>query len=154
MPGIKPFLGKDSVHGNVIVASIFCVLVLKLNSTHAKKVIDQHNKQNTNAIEAVGVFPWFAWLLRERTLGNNQPTNHLRRLMFSNWHIMYVKLCIVYVFLWPGEKLFNMLCSDNYTGRIQCEVLTTLPILSSWIKKFLGQQLKIWVDNSVEKLFR
>ena len=40
------------------------------------------------------------------------------------------------------------------TGRIQCEVLTTLPILSSWIKKFLGQQSKIWVDNSVEKLFR
>ena len=41
-----------------------------------------------------------------------------------------------------------------YTGRIQCEVLTTLPIFSSWIKKFLGQQSKIWVDNSVEKLFR
>ena len=40
------------------------------------------------------------------------------------------------------------------TGRIQCEVLTTLPILSSWIKKFLGQQSKIWVNNSVEKLFR
>ena len=29
---------------------------------------------------------------------------------------------------------------DLITGRIQCEVLTTLPILSSWIKKFLGQQ--------------
>ena len=29
------------------------------------------------------------------------------------------------------------------TGRIQCEVLTTLPFCFSWIKKFLGQQLKI-----------
>ena len=44
--------------------------------------------------------------------------------------------------------------SSSNTGRIQCEVMTTLPILSSWIKKFLGQQSKIWVDNSVEKLFR
>ena len=41
-----------------------------------------------------------------------------------------------------------------HTGRIQCEVLTTLPILSSWIKKFLGQQSKIWDESSVEKLFR
>ena len=41
-----------------------------------------------------------------------------------------------------------------YTGRIQCEVLTTLPILFSWIKIFLGQQSKIWDDNSVEKLLR
>ena len=40
------------------------------------------------------------------------------------------------------------------TGRIQCEVLTTLPFCISWIKKFLGQQSKIWVDNSVEKFFR
>ena len=40
------------------------------------------------------------------------------------------------------------------TGRIQCEVLTTLPFWFSWIKKFLGQQSKICVDNSVEKLFR
>ena len=30
-----------------------------------------------------------------------------------------------------------------YTGRIQCEVLTTLPFCFSWIKKFLGQQSKI-----------
>ena len=51
----------------------------------------------------------------------------------------------------PAKWLFG--CS-RCTGRIQCEVLTTLPILSSWIKKFLGQQSKIWVDNSVEKLFR
>ena len=29
------------------------------------------------------------------------------------------------------------------TGRIQCEVLTTLPFCFSWIKKFLGQQSKI-----------
>ena len=29
-----------------------------------------------------------------------------------------------------------------YTGRIQCEVLTTLPFCFSWIKKFLGQQSK------------
>ena len=29
------------------------------------------------------------------------------------------------------------------TGRIQCEVLTTLPFYFSWIKKFLGQQSKI-----------
>ena len=40
------------------------------------------------------------------------------------------------------------------TGRIQCAVLTTVPFCFSWIKKFLGQQSKIWVDNSVEKLFR
>ena len=40
------------------------------------------------------------------------------------------------------------------TGRIQCEVLTTLPFCFSWIKKFQGQQSKIWDDNSVEKLFR
>ena len=40
------------------------------------------------------------------------------------------------------------------TGRIQYEVLTTLPFCFSWIKKFLGQQSKIWVDNLVEKLFR
>ena len=39
-----------------------------------------------------------------------------------------------------------------YTGRIQCEVLTTLPFCFSWIKKFLGQQSKIWDDSSVEKL--
>ena len=32
---------------------------------------------------------------------------------------------------------------NNSTGRIQCEILTTLPILSSCIKKFLGQQSKI-----------
>ena len=43
---------------------------------------------------------------------------------------------------------------SSYTGLIQCEVLTTLPILSSWIKKFLGQESKIWDDSSVEKLFR
>ena len=49
--------------------------------------------------------------------------------------------------------LINMHETSN-TGRIQCEVLTTLPILSSWIKKFLGQQSKIWDDNSVEKLFK
>ena len=30
-----------------------------------------------------------------------------------------------------------------YTGRIQCEVLTTLPFCFSWIKKFLGQHSKI-----------
>ena len=30
-----------------------------------------------------------------------------------------------------------------YTGRIQCEVLTTLPFCFSRIKKFLGQQSKI-----------
>ena len=29
------------------------------------------------------------------------------------------------------------------TGRIQCEVLTTLPFCFSWIKKFLEQQSKI-----------
>ena len=29
------------------------------------------------------------------------------------------------------------------TGRIQCEVLNTLPFCFSWIKKFLGQQSKI-----------
>ena len=33
--------------------------------------------------------------------------------------------------------------STEITGRIQCEVLTTLPFCFSWIKKFLGQQLKI-----------
>ena len=42
----------------------------------------------------------------------------------------------------------------NSTGRIQCEVLTTLPFCFSWIKKFLGQQSKIWDDSSAEKLFR
>ena len=40
------------------------------------------------------------------------------------------------------------------TGRIQCEVLTTLPFCFSWIKKCLGQQSKIWDDSSVQKLFR
>ena len=40
----------------------------------------------------------------------------------------------------------------EYKGRILCEVLTTLPFCFSWIKKFLGQELKI--DNLVEKLFR
>ena len=45
-------------------------------------------------------------------------------------------------------------CWVQSTGRIQFEVLTTLPILSSWIKKFLGQQSKIWDDSLVEKLFR
>ena len=32
---------------------------------------------------------------------------------------------------------------SQYTGRIQCKVLTTLPFYFSWIEKFLGQQLKI-----------
>ena len=40
------------------------------------------------------------------------------------------------------------------TGRIQCEVLTRLPFCFSLIKKFLGQQSKIWDDSSVEKLFK
>ena len=40
-----------------------------------------------------------------------------------------------------------------YRGRIQCEVLTTLPFCFSRIKKFLGQQLKIWDDSLVEKSF-
>ena len=31
----------------------------------------------------------------------------------------------------------------SFTGRIQCEVLTTLPFCFSWIKKFLGQQSKL-----------
>ena len=39
------------------------------------------------------------------------------------------------------------------TGRIQCEALT-LPFCFSWIKKFLGQQSKIWDDSSVQILFR
>ena len=30
-----------------------------------------------------------------------------------------------------------------FMGRIECEVLTTLPFCFSWIKKFLGQQSKI-----------
>ena len=38
------------------------------------------------------------------------------------------------------------------TGKIQCQVLNTWPILS-WIKKFLEQQSKIWDDRSVKKLF-
>ena len=40
------------------------------------------------------------------------------------------------------------------TGRIQCEVLTTLPFFGYWIKKFLGQQLQISDHNSVQQLFR
>ena len=32
---------------------------------------------------------------------------------------------------------------DYHTGRIQCEVLTTLSFCFSWIQKFLGQQSKI-----------
>ena len=46
-----------------------------------------------------------------------------------------------------------VLISTLTTGVIQCKVLTRLPFCFSWIKKFLGQQSKIWVDNSVEKLF-
>ena len=49
---------------------------------------------------------------------------------------------------WSGSSVFYCIC----TGVIQCEVLTTLPILFSWIKKFLWQQSEIWDDNSVEKL--
>ena len=48
-----------------------------------------------------------------------------------------------------GGNIFH-----SNTGQIQCEVLTTLPNLSFWIKKFLGQQSKIWDDNLVKKLFR
>ena len=45
--------------------------------------------------------------------------------------------------IWMGKT-----CSYG-TGRIQCEVLTTLPFCFSWIKKFLGQQWKIWDDSLV-----
>ena len=49
-----------------------------------------------------------------------------------------------------GRKLSDLTeeVQDETTGRIQCEVLTTLPFCFSWIKKFPGQQSKIWVDNS------
>ena len=43
-----------------------------------------------------------------------------------------------------------------FTARIQCEVLTTLPILSSWIKKFLDNNQKsgmtAWSKNLRKKL--
>ena len=48
----------------------------------------------------------------------------------------------------------NVSRTQTNTGRMQCDVLTTLPFCFSWIKKFLGQQSKIWDDSSVEKLFR
>ena len=58
-------------------------------------------------------------------------------------------------YLWCQAELdILMKNSSIFTGRIQCEVLTTLPFCFSWIKKFLGQQLKIWDDSLVEKLFR
>ena len=44
-----------------------------------------------------------------------------------------------------GVSVQGGLCQGDLhaTGRIQCEVLTTLPFCFSWIKTFLGQQLKI-----------
>ena len=65
-----------------------------------------------------------------------------------------IEFCLNSLFLISLVAERNTMVSFLSTGRIQCEVLTTLPILSSWIKKFPGQQSKIWVDNSVEKLFR
>ena len=59
---------------------------------------------------------------------------------------------IGFITLWNYMEFIDMV--TNSTGRIQREVLTTLLILSSWIKKFLGQQSNIWDDSSVEKLFR
>ena len=77
-----------------------------------------------------------------------QNTNHHRTAAsVFDWQGAHVLVSIRSVHI----ILFTDGCN---TGRIQCEVLTTLPILSSWIEKFLGQQSKIWDDSSVEKLFR
>ena len=50
-----------------------------------------------------------------------------------------------------GQNLWFM----NSTGWIQCEVLTTLPILSSWIRYPLGADpRKSEMTDPLEKLFR
>ena len=70
------------------------------------------------------------------------------QFIFGVTRLVYQETKAIQSHITSNVKRFTLTLSVNRsqahnTGVIQCEVLTTLPILCSWIKKFLGQQSKI-----------